>query len=34
MRSMSSALSVVVATCVLFVACIDGSEETSTVPAA
>ena len=34
MRSMSGALSVVVATCVLFVACIGGSEGTSTVPAA
>ena len=34
MRRMSSALSVVIATCVLFVACIGGSEGTTTVPAA
>ena len=34
MRRMSSALSVVVAACVLFVACIGGSEGTSVAPAA
>ena len=34
MRRLSSALSVVVATCVLFVACAGGSEGTATAPAA